>query len=153
MRYAAHSIFFAALFPAPTPDNPICVPDGECREVCEPIPTPPPGGQLISDSPDVFESDPLSSDDYLGNAEVQGGQACYRICNEGGTLEGPDGRVLDDGALGGECVEIYFVWTYRIWECYGLDMEILGLPFDWNVYCYWKEVDIESDTTRVCPCD
>lgn len=158
-----------------------CVPDGATKDVTFDLPD---AGDLGTHGPDgqhgpsnggpafewlgnhdgkpakALESDPISSDDPMGNGLVdpENQTVSVPVKNDDGDLSGPNGDV-QNGVGEGDCIEVYMTVTYRVWEpsteivSFKLDPFGIGGGFSmtrthWGWH-YYQYTTVERD---VCPC-
>lgn len=84
-----------------------CLPKGQCKTVCKEFVAGP--DAVLTGS--LFESDREGPDDNMGDvsfSNLGGGKwlACATVCNEGGSLKGPDGQA-ENGGSEGDCIEVF----------------------------------------------
>ncbi|HIG10280.1 MAG: hypothetical protein ABGY71_03920 [bacterium] len=115
--------------------------------------------------PTIWESDPISGDDPMGNATAGNPPttAAPPIENKGGNLSGPNGDTQNNGGFEGDCIEVYLVFTYRyqvtrtVSHTTGTTVEPGGVGgHDSTTHSrtttYWVNGTKRSNTKEACPC-
>ena len=148
--FLATALFVAVPFALGMPTSE-CVPDPGSLDVCFDVDVTgagfPPGSTVVPGSVMGCEDDTLTPDDPLGAGTYDSAsdEVCIEISNTNGRLSGPNGTGQNGGAEG-DCIEVFVKYKvqYQVEVC----------PADGNGPCWneWREGDIETVPTEVCPC-